>query len=289
MPCYHPLPGWYGRDKTKNGLRPVVFTATAGYLDRQVEVPCGRCIGCRLERSRQWAIRCLHEAQLHTSNIFATLTYDDQHLPDNYSLRPRDFVLFMKRLRKAHGEGIRFFQCGEYGDKFGRPHHHALLFNCAFPDGKPLPTTGVPLYQSPELDSLWQQGRTTYGAVTFESAAYVARYSLKKVTGPTAAAHYNGRIPEYATMSRRPGIAHDWLTRFQTDVYPADAVTLRGGIKCRPPRYYDLHIDQSLLRKLKARRRKKQADNPDNTGKRLIVREAVTTARTNLLTTRDST
>lgn len=279
MPCYHPLPGWYGRDRTEKGLRPVVFTASQGYLDRPVEVPCGRCIGCRLERSRQWAIRCMHEAQMHKHNAFVTLTYDNDHLPAHASLQPSDFVLFMKRLRKAHGNGIRFFQCGEYGDENLRPHHHAILFNCHFHDQRLLPNKGNPLFESTQLHDLWQNGRAIIGAVNFETAAYVARYSLKKITGPTAAEHYNGRTPEYATMSRRPGIGSSWLAKYKSDVYPNDTIIIRGGIKCRPPRYYDDQLPQRELRSLKYKRRTAQANNPENSGKRLIVREHVTTAQ----------
>lgn len=286
MPCYHPLPGWYGRYKTDAGKRPVVFSSADAWSDLQLEIPCGRCIGCRLERSRQWAIRCMHEASLHEHNSFATLTYDQDNIPKGGTLNPQHFVLFMKRLRKAHGPGVRFFQCGEYGERTERPHHHALLFNFAVPDRRPYP--GTPgLYTSAHLDGLWTHGATTLGPVNFDTAAYVARYSLKKVTGPMADDHYHGRVPEYATMSRRPGIGNAWLQRFASDVYPDDAVTLRGGIKCRPPKYYDSHagplVGRRLLRRLKARRTYAQRDNPDNTGRRLVVREKAKTALLALL------
>lgn len=285
MPCYHPLAAWYARDKTVNGKRGLTFTASEAWTDKPLDLPCGRCIGCRLERARQWAIRCMHEAQQHDTNWFATLTYDPDHLPPGGTLRPIDYTLFMKRLRKARPDGVRFFQCGEYGEALQRPHHHALLFGVDFPDKRLLPRSDPqPLYHSQELDNLWKQGTTTIGAVTFESAGYVARYSLKKITGPPAEAHYAGRVPEYGTMSRRPGIGATWLDQYRTDVYPEDAVTIRGGRKCRPPRYYDNATDQDLIRPLKAKRKYRQLQDPNNTGKRLIVREAVATAALNLKT-----
>ena len=130
MACYHPMTAYRsraGRDP-KTGKWPVVFNITQGYADMEVSVACGQCIGCRLERSRQWAIRCVHEASLHPINCFITLTYSPEHehrlyvpYPDletgevignQLSLRKDDFVLFMKRLRKKFGEGIRFFHCG---------------------------------------------------------------------------------------------------------------------------------------------------------------------------------
>ena len=138
-------------------------------LDKPVELPCGRCIGCKLERARQWAVRCMHEAALHEANCFVTLTYEDDKLPPDGGLRPRDFVLFMKRLRKRYGNGIRFFHCGEYGEKFLRPHHHVLLFNHDWPDKRVCRTSksGESLYSSGELESLWDT--VSAGVVTSRS------------------------------------------------------------------------------------------------------------------------
>ena len=152
MVCYHPITAWRSLEgRGANGKWPLVFNKRDGYCDLEVQVPCGQCVGCRLERSRQWAIRCVHEASLHSRNCFITLTYDDAHLP-GISLVPRDYVLFMKRLRKMFGAGIRFFHCGEYGSINFRPHHHAIIFNFDFED-KVLWSvrSGVRLYRSAAL------------------------------------------------------------------------------------------------------------------------------------------
>ena len=231
MPCFSPLKGWYSKDRTKLGKRSIVFNPRDGLLDRPIAVPCGQCIGCRLERSRQWATRCVHEASLHENNCFITLTYDDAHLPSDLSLNLVHFQKFMKRLRKRFGDGIRFFHCGEYGENFGRPHYHACLFNFDLPDRVLWSTrSGVNLYTSHILSSLWPFGFVTVGDVTFESAAYVARYVMKKVTGKNAQDHYEWvhpitgqvyeRAPEYVTMSRRPGIGKGWLEKYMSDVFP---------------------------------------------------------------------
>lgn len=243
MPCYFPLECWRVEGQSK-----LVFNKPRRDEIERLQVPCGQCIGCRLERSRQWAVRCLHEASLWPKNCFITLTYASEHLPPNGSLRLRDFQLFMKRLRKKYGDGIRFFHCGEYGSKFSRPHYHACLFNHAFDDKYLWQfNNGVSLYRSPALEELWPYGYSTVGDVTFESAAYVARYVLKKVTGDNASDHYSfidpdglvcSRAPEYVTMSRRPGIAAGWYERFSSDVYPSDKVIVRGKPQ-RPPRFYD--------------------------------------------------
>ena len=297
MPCFSPLKGWYSKDRTRLGKRSIVFNPRDALTDRPIAVPCGQCIGCRLERSRQWAVRCVHEAQLYDCNCFITLTYDDDHLPNDLSLNLSHFQKFMKRLRKRFGDGIRFFHCGEYGENFGRPHYHAIIFNFDVPDRVLFSQrNGVNLYSSEILSSLWPYGFCSVGDVTFESAAYVARYVMKKVTGKGADDHYTfihpitgavvHRAPEYTTMSRRPGIGKGWIDTFLDDVFPDDFVVV-NGVQCRPPRFYDnvydvLQSGDSFLNK-KARVRRAKLHACDQTDKRLLTRLEVCTHRVKLL------
>lgn len=192
MPCYSPLEAWRP-DPVTNDKRLIFryHPARCSSPSPDLYVPCGQCLGCRLERSRQWAVRCMHEASLYDRNCFITLTYDDDNLPADRSLHYSHFQLFMKRLRKAHGDGIRFYMCGEYGEKKGRPHYHACLFNFNFDDLTLWQERrGTKLYRSKSLERLWPYGFSTVGGVTFQSAAYVARYIMKKVTGDRAPDHY---------------------------------------------------------------------------------------------------
>nr|WAE43306.1 MAG: replication initiator protein [Microviridae sp.] len=284
MPCYHPIKGYKSRSLNDSGKRSVVFNIHEGYVDLPVSVPCGRCIGCRLDRSRQWAVRCVHEASLYSKNCFITLTFDDSHLLSNLSLVKSDFQNFMKRLRKRFGSGVRYFHCGEYGTKFSRPHHHACLFNFDFPD-KVLwaDRSGVKLYRSECLEGLWPFGFSTIGSVTFDSAAYVARYIVKKINGPMAVGHYGDRVPEYITMSRRPGIARGWYDKFSADVFPADFVVMRG-VKCKVPKYYDRIYELTNPEEYgKLVLDRMEAFNvADHTPDRLAVREVVAKARLGL-------
>lgn len=283
MPCFYPIRAWRGKRLSKTGKRPLVFRRSEGFKDMQLDVSCGRCIGCRLERSRQWALRCVHESSLHASNSFVTLTYDDKHLPSGGTLVLRDFQLFMKRLRKRFGPGIRFFHCGEYGDRFWRPHYHACLFGFQFPDLRLWSVrNGVSLYTSEICQEVWQnKGYCVVGDVTFESAAYVARYVMKKITGEAAAEHYKGRLPEYVTMSRRPGLASAWFDKFQGDVFPHDYMIINGK-KCKVPRFFD---DKFALMKpeefarVKARRVPTPAQRMDNDSFRLPVKEQIAKER----------
>ena len=204
-------------------------------------LPCGQCIGCRVARSREWATRLVHESTLHDENCFITLTYNPENLPEDGSLHKDHFQKFMKRLRKAFpNQKIRFFHCGEYGSKLGRPHYHAILFGFDFPDKELFSVSnGVRIYRSSILERLWPFGFSTIGDVTFESCAYVARYVIKKITGDKADEHYQGKHPEYITMSLKPGIASGWFEKYVFDIYPHDFVVLDDGRKLKTPRFYD--------------------------------------------------
>lgn len=290
MACYHPVPAWYSKKVNETGKRGIVFNLSDGFVDKPLQVPCGTCVGCKLERARQWAVRCMHEAKCHENNLFVTLTYDDKNLKLTKeglpTLYPDDWVQFMYRLREAAGPGIRFFQCGEYGDDTQRPHHHALLFDIDFDDRvRHGSSGGKTVYVSRMLESLWRQGQCTIGDVTFESAGYVARYAMKKVVGPAADGYYRGRVQEYLTMSRRPGIGRAWFDKYHRDWYPRDEMVVNGK-PCRPPRYYDTLMESShprAMRYVKRRRVKMAESSPDNTGRRLIVREEVKTAAVSTL------
>jgi len=283
MACFRPLKGWRSKDVNENGKRKIVFNAKQGFLDMPVELPCGQCIGCRLERSRQWAMRCVHEAMEHDANCFITLTYDQENLPKDGSLHLEDFQKFFKRLRKQYGKGIRFFHCGEYGDKNSRPHYHAIIFGLDFKDKKLYSTRdNIKLYTSKSLEKLWGKGFCPIGEANFETAAYVARYITKKVTGNKADEYYNGKKPEYTTMSRRPGIGSNYIKKYSENVYKDDNVVLRGK-KMRPPKYYDQQLekeDKIKYDRIKLRRMIKGEEHEDNnTAKRLEVREKLTGIR----------
>ena len=294
MACFHPLKAFQRADGE------VVFVEDRRCV-RALDLPCGQCVGCRLERSRQWAVRCVHEASMHVDSSFVTLTYDDERL-SSMSLVYRDFQLFMKRLRKAKGFFDvdlwhwcpRFYMAGEYGDQFKRPHFHALLFGCFFPDREFLRSmpSGARLYRSGELERLWPFGFSSVGDVTFESAAYVARYVMKKITGDAAAEAYEAvdgmtgeiveRLPEFNHMSLKPGIGALWFDRYRREVFERDYCVI-NGVKVQPPRAYKKRLAQVDLESAefvaygRSLRAEKFAE--DGTPERLKVREAVSRAR----------
>lgn len=274
MPCYHPLrAGLTDGPEGRSLVWGKVPHAVPGV--KPISLPCGRCIGCRQERGRQWAVRLMHENKLHEESIFVTLTFNDESLPKDLSLSVPTCQLFIKKLREAiqpqqkTGEKkpprkkIKFFMSGEYGDELQRPHYHAIIFGWTPPDPRFYKKSGENnLYTSEKLDAIWGNGFCNFGAVSFDSASYVAKYTTKKITGEQALKHYGGRKPEFAIMSRGGnkkdggGIAHGWIKKFRTDVYPSDEV-LSNGARARPPRYYDQYLektDPELLEQLKLKR-----------------------------------
>lgn len=271
--CYEPLTAYRAKRLNENGKRPVVFNRNSGFTDMELQIPCGKCLACQLKRARTWAIRCMHEAQLHQDNIFITLTYSPENLPPGKTLVKSDFQKFMKRLRKkfprSKGDSIRYYMCGEYGGKNKRPHYHAILFNFDFPDKVFWRFNGRndKIHRSEILEALWPQGFSEIGSVTMESAGYVARYVQKKVFGEEGFQEYNDidyetgeitneRVPEYSASSKRPAIGKEWYERYKTDIYNKDFFTF-NGVKFKAPRYYDNLYElenPSHMRKIKNER-----------------------------------
>jgi hypothetical protein len=249
----------------------------------------------------------MHEAQLHENNCFITLTYDNTHLSSDKSLHYDDFQRFIKRLRKSLGNAkIRYYMAGEYGEKYGRPHWHACIFGHDFHDKKYFKRTasGSILYRSQDLEKLWPFGHSSVGNVTFESAAYVARYIMQKQSSdkinPQTGKPWNSvyeitdpesgeiikRVPEFNKMSLKPGIGADWLKKYKSDVYPHDYVVVRGK-KMKPPKAYDKMYKKSNpyeYDEILYTREKNAKLNPDNQDpKRLDAKRQILESRLSLL------
>lgn len=299
----------------KDDTDPKIVKLNGSYYEALL-LPCGHCIGCRLEYSRQWAMRCTLEALQHECNYFITLTYDDvgfrydwkhgfhdfidqknksgqivfdddlepfkkyvtdpksglkvPNLPTNefkigfdpetgvilheghsHPLNPDDLTKFIKDLRKYYSvhlqhDGIRFFACGEYGGKTGRPHFHIILFNCPIPDLKLYKTNfqDKPLYNSPIIDRIWKKGYAVIAECNFDTCAYVARYIMKKQTGQNKVMYdIMDLTPEFTRMSRMPGIGRQYYDQNTGKIYSGDCVTFVGAngktLQPCPPKYFD--------------------------------------------------
>lgn len=282
MTCYHP---WTKRQPEDDSLR----------------LPCGGCIGCRLEQAQQWALRCRHEAACWDSNYFLTLTYDEDHLEWHGSLNPDHPRKFLRALRKrvsgaqrAPGSDrrpIRFFGCGEYGSQRLRAHYHLLLFNLQLRD---LHRYGSDTFCSDLVSELWPRGSHLLGKFTPAAAAYVAGYCLKKQRRHRHEDHYGvvdadtgewyQRHPDFNMMSRRPGIGRYWYERYKSELQHGYCVA--DGKQVAVPRLYrtKLQEDAPLLYEEMQSRRAQQTrkfDPTEQSEERLAVRERVAAAKRN--------
>lgn len=229
-----------------------------GYMNYEyTEIPCGKCVSCRLEYSRQWANRCLLEMKEHDSNYFITLTYDDDHIHFNDdgigTLCKTDLQKFFKRLRKQTGQQIRYFACGEYGDNTKRPHYHAIIFGLKLDDLVPFGNNMNVQYQyftSPTLTKIWKNGHVCVGEASWETAAYTARYVMKKLNGDESVLYdYLGIEKEFVLMSRKPGIARNYYDKLVNsddgdNVCYANFLNIsENGKKFKKPKYFDRLFD----------------------------------------------
>lgn len=286
MPCYHPQTV-YRKDPGPG----VSFVEIPGKTGLPIEIPCGRCIGCLLERSRQWSVRIMHEKSMHDENSFLTLTYNDDNVPEDFSLDHCHFQKFMKKLRK-HVKNVSYYMCGEYGEQTKRPHYHVCLFGADFNADRKIYSrnNGNLLYNSDTLNNIWGFGDCIIGDLTIQSAAYVARYVLNKryndlyeIVDPETGEVFN-RKPPYCKMSLNPAIGKRWIEKYHPEVYlNAMDNCYAGQVIQRPPRYYDKVVEDKLgiglddVRKNRIDKADKQKD--DSTVERLAVRERVKLAQ----------
>ena len=351
MSCTKPLHAYRSLTRvSENQSANIYFKRPLTEPVEEVTLPCGQCISCRISRSREWALRCAHEASLWEQNCFLTLTIAPENLSlatreceqcqiykrrkqnakslghdlserearcEDGSICKRDFQLFMKSLRKkftgyqpvpgSNRFPIRYFHCGEYGEKLQRPHHHAILFNFNFPDRYLWKRCDISssarngaqynLYRSKILEELWPHGYSSIGQVTWQSAAYVARYVTKKINGDEAATHYitghpdleTGECfyiePEYISMSRMPGIGAYWFKKYGPQQYAKDFIVHEG--KNFPiPDFYDrmfrIEFPETMARIKKERRinaAKRQAPTIKEENQRNAAREALLNQR----------
>lgn len=345
MTCYHPLKAFVVGVKDNGKKDLVITSSNVDHLEyyknkwlhcvnkkiqtpivpskenmvtEHILIPCGQCIGCRLSYSREWANRLMCELQYHKKACFITLTYNDANVPRreyvdmetgeiclSLTLQKRDFQLFMKRLRKRFGEGIRFYACGEYGSETQRPHYHAIIFGVDFKEDRyqfGLNKFGHSYYRSPELERLWTYGNSMIADVSWNCCAYVARYVTKKRTGVHKNYYQTFNVdPEFSLMSRRPGIARIYYEENKERIYEHDEMffsTMKGGIKQKPPRYFDKIFDlecheemeeirQARIRQSELVKKNKIAKCSKNYFEMLEDEEQYKEQRTSLLKARD--
>lgn len=267
MPCYHPIIAYdvtdYSSNPDKVSLtfskpRTAELEEEMERQGRRVQLPCRHCVGCRLDHAKEWANRILLEQNYHGSSYFVTLTYDDEHLPHGYGTDPStgeiisvhatlvkaDLQKFFKRLRKVTKQQVSYYCAGEYGSRTYRPHYHCIIFGLELNDLKQIKRNfnNDSYFVSPTIEKLWPFGIHVIGRVTMESAAYVARYTIKKATHGFTKEYYEiaGIEPEFQTMSRKVAIGRrfydDNINKFNHSTFSVSTPT--GGVKMMMPEYF---------------------------------------------------
>lgn len=274
MPCYKPIL----TEKIKQGekvkfkkVRNVKeYTQTLNFNWKiQHMIACRKCIGCKLDNAREWAIRCQLETKESKNNYFISLTYATQYLHTNTqgiaTCNNQDLTKFINSLRK-HFErqghkGIKYLASNEYGSKRKRPHYHICFFNLPLKDLKPTGEKndiGQPYFISKTIDKIWNKGMHKIGITNYESAGYVARYTLKKQTKM----EYKklGIEPEKLRMSN--GIGLEYFKNHKDEIYKYDHITIKTekGVKnLLPPKYFDRKMNEKnskLMQEIKEKRKK---------------------------------
>lgn len=306
MTCYHPLKGFIRGINKDTGKKDLIITSyetdhieisgsrvmhiaskkiqaedvmNTRVIEDYVTIPCAQCIGCRIDKSREWANRMMFELEYHKKACFITLTYNDENIPwseyvndegeicPSMTLVKKDFQLFLKRLRKEiYPQKVRYYACGEYGDKTKRPHFHAIIYGINFDFdryqyGKS--EDGYPQYRSPTLEKVWTYGYSMICNVEWQTCAYVARYVTKKKKGLQKDYYeYFNIEPEFSLMSLKPGIGYQWYMDNKERMYKFGHVWLSKGekaIRARPPAYfdklYDIESHEEMEKIKKARKR----------------------------------
>lgn len=300
MPCYHPRQAFLAPELGLNGKQKVSFKYRDGWAE--MALPCGQCMGCRIDRTSQWALRIKHETYEHKHSIFVTLTLDDDNLLEQeYSVHIRTAQAFVKGLRQYLSRlpdpvTIRFYLCAEYGEKSGRAHYHIIIFGWWPSDAKVFREGRYPLWRSEILEHLWGRGHVSFAPVTDANASYVAQYCQKKWTGKGAKKHYQfidkdgvyyELTPEFALMSRRPGIGRAYVEKYASEILSSDSI-VRAGREVSVPKYYYKVLAESHPAEMATVRAKRKetallpAVRANSTKDRLRVREEVAARKRSL-------
>lgn len=266
MACFHPIEAWdLTVDFAQDPERVISFRSPSAddrqkYIrqGRLLQLPCRKCVGCRLSKSREWANRAIMEEIYHQESWFLTLTYDDEHLPRSFpvdestgeilsvhgTLVKRHVQDFLKRLRFHTGQKFRYFVAGEYGSQMYRPHYHFLLFGLRLNDLSVISHNfaGQSYYVSDIITKCWPDGVHILGPVTWQSASYVAQYTMKKATHGFDRSFYRKAAiqPEYQSMSLKPGIGYQYYVDHPDlfDYSYFNVSTPQGGRRVYPPEYF---------------------------------------------------
>lgn len=230
MACTNPLHAWEPNEYTRTGKMKPVFKLEKGNKYNPIQLPCGKCPGCRADQRRDWGVRCYHESKMHEQSAFLTLTYRDA--PERLDKYHVD--IFLQRMRDHYGK-VRYFACGEYGGQTHRPHYHMLLFGYDFSGGPYVAQKTETRYTNLEVEKLWEHGEIDICRLTPETCFYTAGYCLKK----------SGQKDTFSMQSRYPPIGKRWVEEHWDSMRRLGHVTINGQIN-PIPKVYHRWMEQEL-------------------------------------------
>lgn len=279
MACFHPMKAY----KIDEGI--TFKLPKYGYYE-ELKIPCGKCIGCKLDHANDWATRCWCEMQSWKNNCFVTLTYNDENLPDGGYLSKEDIQKFLKRLRyyetgieewenPQNGKTekpIRYLLCGEYGPNgTRRAHYHLLIFNWKPEKLKFYKENhnGDKLYTSKQINEIWGKGFATIGELNYKSACYVARYCTKKMFNNIKHAELKKMEiqPEFILMSRNGGIGIKHWKQYKKEILKREGILIKIKDKVknkRIPKYYERKYKEENEKQYEKYRTKKILKSQEN-------------------------
>lgn len=242
MSCYFPILAhrlfidsegkWHIKFESRNRVDYSIRSMRSKYGDDLLLLPCGKCLGCKFDKAKDWATRVYCESLYHEKSCFLTLTYDDYHLPKNQDINKENVLDFIKKLRNR-GEAVRYFGCGERGESTSRIHAHLILFGYSPSDLEfySRGSNGDALYLSATLSQLWDKGHVIVGEVSYKSAGYVARYTTKKI----------GDDDSFLICSNRPGIGYRYCMDHGKEIIETGYVygDFGDSYKASIPRYFE--------------------------------------------------
>jgi len=241
---------------------------------KEVNLPCGVCFGCRMDNSRMWSLRMMHQAKFSSSSYFVTLTYSPEHMPLHGDLNYDHLQDFWKKARHSFqgSEQLRYFACGEYGDQSLRPHYHFAGFDWNIKDLRLFKNTDHGSYfLSDDLASCWGFGHVIVAPLEYQSAAYVARYVTKKMRGKNLrfladeyADPVTGEVPSYKVERafQSQGLGLKWYQANQQEVWDLDGCLYDNKYMVSPPRYYFKQLEKADPEKAAAIKHKRLTEHP---------------------------
>ena len=215
--------------------------------------PCGRCVACKIQRTSQWTLRLMHELDYHNTSSFVTLTYDEAHVPDE--LKPKHLQDFFKRLRSHNVDRrIKYYACGEYGETFGRPHYHIIMY-------------GIGVKEKEVIQDSWHFGFVKLGTVTPQSIRYVVSYIMDKEQSIAMSEFVGKKQPPFQRSSQ--GLGKQWLLENKEEVLKSLVIKSKGKELSLPKYYWNLirdDVDDKTLDMIKVNKSEQRHDELERNG-----------------------